>query len=716
MKKILFAFLVGCLPLVAVQAASGDNCTVDISASVPAGQDWSQVYFIHAPDGSVWQRAPIANHDSLKLEERQPVRILGTADAGKEVVVFVFSPADNGQGGIKKPGTGTCFSAGQADRESQFVLNFNSKLLWGKLGEKVMIDAFYKVDSDWGKHVKEMGRESQNFFIGTHSFPTELQVNAAGEPGNCIVTCKESGMVQATKLDPVVLDPKLLGNNFDKVGGNTVDIGRMPGEHTFYGSSQAGNNAAQRDELRTLSMKSLTMEYIKRLLLANPSAAPTFAPGLDQLSAATLREAAAGKTGSKDVQQLARMIRTIMTGLPYAGPLDLKTSGRGQDPIWKEPSPTPINANQMPLERTRSIELPSLTAPGGLPVNIPNALPAEDSEEDDLNAPQAVQDLGGQPPTGSTRQPPKQSNGSSKGGGGTPAKKKSGGNSGAKKSNGGGGGGSGPGGAAPAKSTPKPPGREEVMQKFGPLTNLGGVPNLPQELFPPSASTDSTWAEDFIKMTEFWTGNLEVNGCLAKDDPLFKQGFLKENFDVNSNYVCQYIYTQGLTPTLVLSIPEAVTLEPAFAGATMAIAQKPFDQGETWILAAGDKKPLSYRYELTEPLTPSYQADFCVDKVSAGKVATALSKPYGLNDAESQAITDELLTEMPKETGYYRVRLADPQQIASRFVWKGNGESLDLLQLFFKVVPGGCDAPATELPLSPVVDADRDGFEAGILK
>lgn len=702
------------LPTIA-DAANGDNCAIDITTGVSNDTDWSQVYIIRGADGSAWQRAPINNQTEIKLNEREQTPISGIAQFGSDVQVFIFSPEDNGSGGMKKPGDGTCFDAGQTNLNGQFTLNFNAKLLWGSLGKGIIVDAFYKMDQDWSKVPNAV--ESQNFLIGTHSFPKELQINAAGDPKQCPLLCDKSKVVEGVTLDPATLDQKLLGNNFDALGGQKTIVARMPGEHTFYAGTVSGNNSAKQTQLSDLSLKVLTMERLKRMLLGDPHAG-NFPPGLTNLTSEALRDAANfNGNASTTIKQLAGQIRTIMTDTPYTGEMNLGKFGTARPVI------TPKTGDTALINRTIKIDLPTSTPAIGL-LAVPNAPQFAPSGVIDpneaTNYPQTVQDLGGDPPTGSTRS-----------GDGSGANQPSTGGVNQPSSGNGGGGGSGgskpQGGGSPKKNDggstevalpppPPPPGREEVLKNLGPFLAPAGPPQLPGELFPTVTSSVDTWAEDFVKLMEFWTGSVDINECLALKDAQFEPSFKKENFKVDADYLCSYVYTRGLTPTILLNTDKPVTLEPDFQNASIVSADKRFDVKHGWLLPEGKKAPISYRYEFSTGFTGDQIANFCVQPTDIEALVGSISSEYRLLPEEASVLAQELQNEIGGTAGYYRVSLADPQAISKRFIWKGNGQKLDVLQLFFEIKANSCSKIVTAFP-SPVANTpSRDGFEAGILQ
>ncbi len=740
MKKLAPLFLVACALVFAPSASFSQNdapktnlnCPVDIAASLPTAQDWSEIYIIRDENGGAWQRAPLRDHHRLMLDDASNTVIQGTANSYADVQLYIFAPQDNGAGGLRKPDLATCFNIGKADKEGKFDFEFNSRLLWSLLGTEVVVDAFYKMEDGW--ETTQDLVEGQNFFIGTHSYPSRPIVEAIGDPKNCPLLCDSSNMIEGVSMDPATLDPKLLGANFDELGGKRAVVARAPGEHTFYAGSTGDNNRDQ-EMLAGVAMKSLAMERLKRAIQGNEFAG-NVPPGIVPLDPESIREAANGQgNASRDVKRLLQMIRTIMTGDRFHGTIDLKT-GLGV------PTPTPANgfpvnppANGFPVNppainppltnidtdnEAPSNLLAKLPSAENLP-NVPNA-PSEvpyiiyDENGETVNLAQQVQRPGGAgaaPPTGQQRpkaQPkPKSSNQKA-------AKKpKSGGNKdgGKKKKNSNG---KGPAGGAPAP----PPGKssEEVYNEFDDWL-LPAAPPLGREIFPIRTSSNETWPQDLLDMIDFWTGGLEKNECLALDDPNFQESIKTDGqISIDADYICQYAYVGGLTPQILINKPEAVFLEPKFVDARIVEADVAFTSGEGWQLAAGEKNPINYRYEFTDDFSKSRVGNLCTKKANLDKAVDAVASVYDLRSAEAAVLASELNKETKDVAAddYVSLSLADPQDIAERFVWEGNNEKLNILGLFFEVKVKGCADENTDLPFSPNVPSARDGFEAGILQ
>ncbi len=243
-----------------------------------------------------------------------------------------------------------------------------------------------------------------------------------------------------------------------------------------------------------------------------------------------------------------------------------------------------------------------------------------------------------------------------------------------------------------------------------------------EEIFPPYASTPATWAKDFLKLIQFWTGGLHENSCLILDNSqahlYFKDGTevgLSDNVS-SSAELCDFVQTNGITPTLLLHSKDAVVLEPDFRQTRIVAAEKEFNADEAFILPAGKKQPLAYRYEFTADFTPERAGGMCVQKRRLPLLISAIQIAYGLTSAESIVLAQELNGEISKisDKSFLRLSLANPRDISKRFRWLNSGESLDLLQLFFEIDVSACHneqlvPPRIKIPI------ERDGFEVGIL-
>ncbi len=119
----------------------------------------------------------------------------------------------------------------------------------------------------------------------------------------------EKGTVLAVRLDPAQLPPELQGNFFDSVGSQTVTVGRNPGAHTFFVSTENGD--FDQDTLATFSKTAISMEVLKRSFLGVERAGGR-APGLPSMTVQALTQAANGDgPSSAETKELARQVKNL---------------------------------------------------------------------------------------------------------------------------------------------------------------------------------------------------------------------------------------------------------------------------------------------------------------------------------------------------------------------------------------------------------------------
>lgn len=238
------------------------------------------------------------------------------------------------------------------------------------------------------------------------------------------------------------------------------------------------------------------------------------------------------------------------------------------------------------------------------------------------------------------------------------------------------------------------------------------------DIFPAGASTDASWARDFLDLVAFWTGSLSMNTCLMLNDAdekdNFLDGFANGVIDSLSStaYACHFVETQGKTPRLLLNTDQPLQLEPAFDHAILTEADMPFENStERFFFPAGTKNPLFYLYRFTEPFAFKPAGQICARQADLEAVITALVRQFQLNAREAEILNLELAP-LLKPSSYTRIQIADPATIAKRLRWRANGYELDILRLFFQRQPEACQQFELDLPhFQRAADA---GFEVGI--
>jgi hypothetical protein len=95
------------------------------------------------------------------------------------------------------------------------------------------------------------------------------------------------------------------------------------------------------------------------------------------------------------------------------------------------------------------------------------------------------------------------------------------------------------------------------------------------------------------------------------------------------------------------------------------------------------------------------------------------NKHWGLPDYANEIIEKELYTQIPRDSGYYSVGIAEPSEIAQRISWLFNGKSENIPQLYFQVNSGSCTVKNLEIPpfemQNTFKNASDIAFEVGVL-
>lgn len=739
-----------------VSAAPGDNCATDIVSSVPDNFDWSQVFIVRGADGSAWQRAVISNGGgTFQLDEMSPTDVYGTAAPYAPVQVFIFAPRKNATGGLRKPDQATCFEADtrwtttESDIAVQigsgfFSLPIASRTLWPSIGNDIVLDAFYKLNKPFDAVMNDTAYKGNlNFLIGTHLPPTTLKIAGTRDTAVCKEIC-DGGPGIGVELDPVALPEKFRNGNFGAASFKQILVGRMPGVHTFYAGfkDSSTNPITDKAAMRRIAQKAMGMEIFKRALLGDLNARGR-PPGIGHLTSSRFEEAASGKLAvSVNTRLLIRYAAVLLIGGDNGGQQQLpffEVPTRDSDfnivrPEMASPTPTPVvgpilGATAKPTAKPLGSVSP--VVPGGALPSIPANLPSIPTEPGAL--PQENAPLPGPPPSplapGATPTkipltlvPSENSIAQSNSGTAntppappaTPLPLAS----------------SSPS-VSPPPTIPRipaapdmpPPGvnifdgisAQTALQQLGTIIDRGHNNGLIRELFPEGASTEETWASDLITLIGFWTGGLKVNNCLLADDKFLEENFSDQIAGFSAVQCEKYPYVSGMTPLLLITREEELTLTPEFHEATIVSSDTLFDSGEAWHLPAGVKPELSYLYEFTAASPRQRIGEFCAKRSELPELITALEKSFTLSTEETNVLSRELHAITPNVDELISFKLADPADIAKRIIWNGNGDKLHLLQLFFDIDAGRCSEKSI-----PEVDldgyADRDGIEVGIIQ
>jgi hypothetical protein len=544
------------------QAATGDNCQLNITTDISEDANWSSIFLIQAKDGSFWKRGIISDKSNFILKEGEKIEIWGVAEPYAEVQIFLFTHSKNEDDEtIQKPGSGNCFEIAQADQNGLFHITIHSRILWGAIGQSIVVDAFYQLENE--TDIPDMTTTNQNFFIGTHLQPTVTLVHTEDEEiPFCEHLCSNTQLIESVRLDPSQFPEKYIQNNFDNIYQKPVIIGRSPGYHTYYSSIEnETDNFRAKDELQKIVFKSLIMESIKRLLMADTSTSRIlrFAPGIYPFEPEKLQKASEeNEEYSRNVRSLARDIKTILTG---SGNIEEAT-----------------NNIQMFINKIMN-------------TNTVNILSVDNT-------------------------------------------------------------------------------------------------SLLKELIPTGISDENSWAKDFFQLIQFWTGKNERNRCLMHDDSLMHLSFTK--FPGVETNLCSYIYTNGITPAVLLRTQKEITIQPDFQNIKIVSAERPFDQRETWHFPSGIKQPFRYYYETNQTFSGNFSKEICLQKKDLPEFTQKIQQKFLLTDSEIQLLSEELSLKITDPKTYYSLQLADQKMITNRFQWITKKRKLKLLQLFFTISKNTC--------------------------
>jgi subtilisin family serine protease len=281
------------------------NCSVNLTSFVSDTIDWSDVYIVQGSDGSAWKRAIITNpQNTLEIQEGEPTKIIGIAKPNTEVQIFLYKGNNTLKDRIDAPAMGTCFNANIADDFGNFVFYADASVLWNSIGDKIVIDAFFKLERSWD----ELADSEKN--SPAPILPRITKVTGEKGDESCTEIC-DIGTIEGIVLDPSVFSAELLGKNFNTVGGNIVIIGRFPGPHTFSAKIK-DHPDSDPESLKSILQKSLLLELFKRALLGNRNANGE-TPGISALTTNALRKVMDNQNEySQRTKDLVKYSREIM--------------------------------------------------------------------------------------------------------------------------------------------------------------------------------------------------------------------------------------------------------------------------------------------------------------------------------------------------------------------------------------------------------------------
>jgi hypothetical protein len=596
--KILFSALAVFLTSVffsgamAAEDVSVQPCDPLIGMDFPENESWENAYVIQGADGSIWQRAIASNKEKIILEEGETSYVTGTGQPNSEVQVFIFAPKRDDEGRLLAPGSGsTCVNIGKANAKGFFTLPINARVLWGNIGDDLIIDAYTRLEKSWDQYVEE--NDNQNFYIGTNlPMRNIMKVDVIKDelpPGapekECELSCdiEHARTILAQKLIPSPASEQIIPGAFNAIYNNPVIIGRMPGDHTFYayieGKDGDDYNETEFDLLKSFGERVVSAEFIKRKLYGYRGAGG-FQPGLTDITEALLEEAANGAGPSTPkTQAFVRSLKNAMTNNNRAESISIIAQGA---------------SHYVGKWQNYAIKY------------IDNLLPQNRTEDD--------------------------------------------------------------------------------------------------------------WASALVDIIAFWSGGTDVNACIIKDDRTMYKNFamLPGNLKKKS-WACRGVYIHGISPSLRLSIPGEVILEPNFLDIVLTYAEKSFSEKNAWKYLEDEEKYLYYRYELTEEFTGEDLAGTsCISPDTLDEYVSSLTNKWGISSEEGDLIQKELRLKIDYP-GNYLVSVVNPTDIAKRFSWKINGRPANIAQLFFRVEEDACSQESISIP-EWQIDENREGFEAGTIE
>ncbi len=690
MKKFLFGLLLFLSSFTAsVLAAPGDPC-INISLEGRDGpitpqSNWAEHMVVRGEDGYLWKRAIITSQaHGLEVEERGEVKVHGLAEKYQEVQVFVYAAVDNDPNddreGIIPPGSGDgiCWQAGEAGPFGKFVFSINGQWLWPNIGEKMVIDAFYRTNMLWETYQLHQADSNAQVFVGSHVNPRIVSIVGPNPEAVCDEIC-DTGVVKSLVLTGDDFQPDLLGTNFDDPAlAGRVTIGRM-GAHTFF--TATGDGGANGEvAYRWVTHKAIAMEILKRALLGNKNAGGV-APGLDAITVADFEDAFMSRgDASKETREIVLNLRAALITPPAITPenanmipMSLSSEGEEKETLVQAAHKFLFQVQSLvqhvtalsPAQQKNHQEI-STNALAPPIRNFPETPVLFDTLAD-VNPP-LHPDVPPPPPTPISRED-----------------------------------------AIEYLTDLMYPAPDVVDAK---ITN----PNLIAELFPPfdvNVRDPKLWAEHITRLIQFWTGQANPNLCLLVDDQTKEDNF--EYKQAGETLVqCGYPYSSGMTPTLLVRTKGALKLIPDFVDVALTTSDRLFTDGQSWDFTEGDTKTIRYKYKSYAPFENSFVGESCIQKKDISDYARFLGDVLVLDPQEESIIEYELEAALKESSSFVRILLANPSDIAQRIRWNNGDERLDIFQLFFAVEDGSCggtDFGSVEL----VAPEERGGFEAGLL-
>lgn len=242
--------------------------------------------------------------------------------------------------------------------------------------------------------------------------------------------------------------------------------------------------------------------------------------------------------------------------------------------------------------------------------------------------------------------------------------------------------------------------------------------------------SDDAWAQDILNIFDLWTNSSnEVNECLMlADDKPYRYFQLSPEEDmilpedapaVGCAEIENNTSPRGTDPVLMINTDESVTVEPNFVDMLITRANRLFSIAQQWNFVSQKEDFVSFEYLPRAEFSPAIVSQSCVSRADVPEYADLLEESFGLPEYADEIIEKELYTQIPRDSGYHSVGIAEPSDIAQRISWLFNGEAVDIPQLYFQVTSGSCTVKNLENPRSEVQNTFQNAsdiaFEVGVL-
>jgi hypothetical protein len=263
---------------------------------------------------------------------------------------------------------------------------------------------------------------------------------------------------------------------------------------------------------------------------------------------------------------------------------------------------------------------------------------------------------------------------------------------------------------------------KEIISEIFPASDVG-----PSD-FPERGEEE--WADDILDVFTLWTNESNrANECLMliderpyryfQDSPSPDAVLPEDAPAVGCATIRSRTRPRGVDPALVINTNMPVIVEPNFVDMIISRANRIFSLAEQWNFASQKEAFISYEYIARSDFSPSIISESCLIRSDVEEYSENLEQALGLPDYANEIIEKELYTQIPRDSGYYSVGIAEPSEIAQRISWLFNGKSENIPQLYFQVNSGSCTVKNLEIPpfemQNTFKNASDIAFEVGVL-